>query len=241
MDDFTKPAVDCFVEAMYSGEVDKLEKGIFEDVNKMAHVFDVSWLTKRCLKFYKTDVLQFENNSYSEILFACEIASRAHYILKQSYYVRLFVRNIASREISKPIFLQRYMADFAELSKRQIDMSLAVAGNDYNLVITSLISYVARTFKCKKLDENSLYVLQHLNVQKFRQNFPIDFNAMANFLAEIADVSESSEVKEIVKNVAETSCGNASSSSTDDVKDSEMVCDESDFEENADCNEVEHG
>ena len=115
MDDFTKPAVDCFVEAMYSGEVDKLEKGIFEDVNKMAHVFDVSWLTKRCIKFYKTDVLQFENNSYDEILFACEIASRAHYILKQSYYVRLFVRNIASREISKPIFMQRYMADFAEL------------------------------------------------------------------------------------------------------------------------------
>ena len=241
MDDFTKPAVDCFVEAMYSGEVDKLEKGIFEDVNKMAHVFGVSWLTKRCIKFYETDVLQFENNSYNGILFACEIASRAHYILKQSYYVRLFVRDIASRKISKPIFLQRYMADFAELSKRQIDMSLAVAGNDSNLVINILICHVARTSKCKKLDENSLYVLQHFNVKKFRQNFPIDFNAMVNFLTEVADVSESSEVKEIVKNVVETSCSDASSSFTDDVKDCQMDCDESDFEDTADCNEVEHG
>ena len=227
----------------------KLEKGIFEDVNKMAHVFDVSWLTKRCIKFYKTDVLQFENNSYNEILFACEMASRAHYILKQSYYVRLFVRNIASREISKPIFLQRYMADFAELSKRQIDMSLAVAGNDYNLVISSLISHIAKTHKCKNLDENSIYVLQHFNVQKFRQNFPIDYNAMTNFLAEVADVSESSEVKEIAKKFAETSCGNASSSSTHDVEEIEttMDCDESDFEvfaevgSQTDYNEVEHG
>ena len=167
MDDFPKPAVDCFVEAMYSGEVDKLEKGNFEDVNKMAHVFDVSWLTKRCIKFYNTDVLQFENTSYNEILFACEIASRAHYILKQSFYVRLFVRNIAAREISKPIFLQRYMADFAELSKRQIDMSLAVAGNDSNLVITSLITHVARTCKCKTIDENSLYMFFSILMSRY--------------------------------------------------------------------------
>ena len=47
MDDFTKPAVACFVEAIYSGEVDKLEKNIFEELNKMAHVFEVFWLTKK--------------------------------------------------------------------------------------------------------------------------------------------------------------------------------------------------
>ena len=40
MDDFANAAVDCFVEAMYTGDVEKLEKSIFEDVNKMAHVFD---------------------------------------------------------------------------------------------------------------------------------------------------------------------------------------------------------
>ena len=130
-------------------------------------------------------------------------------------------------------------------------MSLALAGNDSNIVISALISHVARTSKCKNLDENSIYVLQHLNIQKCRQNFPIDYNTMANFLAEVADVSESSEVKEIVKNVVETSCGNASSSSTDveDIEDIETTldCDESDFEEFAevgsqtDCNEVEHG
>ena len=72
---------------------------------------------------------------------------------------------------------------------------------------------------------------------------------MVSFLAEVADVSESSEVKEIVKNVAETRCDNTSSSSTDDLVDSETTIDfeESDFEENAevgsqtDYNEVEHG
>ena len=231
MDDFTKPAVDCFVEALYSGEVNKLEKDIFEDVNKMAHVFDVSWLTKRCIKFYKTDVLQFENTSYNEILFACEIASRAHYILKQSHYVRLFVRNIAAREISKPIFLQRYMADFAELSKRQIDMSLAVAGNDCNLIMITLVSHVTKTLKCKNLDENSLYLLQNFKVEKFRQDFPGHFNETAYFLAEVADVMATSEVKEIVKKFVEPNkSGVTPSSSTDNiVKISET---DEDFHEN---------
>ena len=237
---------------LYSGEVDKLEKGIFEDVNKMAHVFDVSWLTKRCLKFYKSNILNFDTGSYDEILFACEIASRAGYNLKQSFYVGCFVRNIASRAIGKTEFLQRYMADFGELSKRQIDMSLALAGNDCNLIMITLVSHVTKTLKCKSLDENSLYLLQNLNNKKFRQDFPTHFNETASFLAEVAAVSESSEVKGIVKNVVqETSCGNASSSSTDveDIEDIETTldCDESDFEENAevgsqtDCNEVEHG
>ena len=112
MDDFTKPAVDCFVEAIYSGEVDKLEKNIFEEVNKMAHVFDVSWLTKRCLKFYKAEVLNFENNSYEEMLFACEIASRAQYNLKDSRYVSCFVKNVTFSGNGKFIFLHRYMAGF---------------------------------------------------------------------------------------------------------------------------------
>ena len=217
MDDFTKPAVDCFVEAMYSGEVEKLEKDIFEDVNKMAHVFDVSWLTKRCVKFYRNSTLQFEKNSYEEILFACEIASRASYNLKQSYYVGYFVSNIASRKIGKMMFLQRYTADFAALSKRQIDMSLALAGNYSNLIMILLVSHVTRTLKSKKLDENSLYVLQNFNAKKFCLGFPTDFNETSTFLAEIADMSNSSEVKELVKEFAKTKSIVAASSSKDFV------------------------
>ena len=216
---------------MYTGEVDTLEKDNFEDVNKMAHVFDVSWLTKRCLKFYKTDVLNFENNSYDEILFACEIASRAHYNLKQSNYVGCFVRNMTTRNIGKMIFLQRYMADFADLSKRQIDMSLAVAGSDYNIIITILTFHLTKVLRCKNVDENSLYLLRNFSVGKFRQGFPQYFGEVAQFLAEIAEVSESCEVKEIVKEFV------VSRSSQDEILDtSETVddCVESDCEEDTD-------
>ncbi|XP_063690668.1 uncharacterized protein LOC134823206 isoform X2 [Bolinopsis microptera] len=199
MDDFTKPAVDCFVEALYSGEVDKLEKDIFEEVNKMAHVFDVSWLTKRCLKFYKAEVLKFENNSYEEILFACEIASRAHYNLKDSRYVSCFVRNVTFSGNGKFIFLQRYMAGFAELSKRRIDMSLAIAANDLNMISNCLISYVSLALKCKELDDNSLYMLQKLDVQKFSRTFRSELNELSDFLAALSEDSECAEMKAVVE------------------------------------------
>ena len=230
MEDFTKPAVDCFVEAIYSGEVNKLEKDIFEEVNKMAHVFDVSWLTKRCLKFYKTEVLKFENNSYEEMLFACEIASRAHYNLKDSRYVSCFVKNVTFGENGQFIFLQKYMAGFSKLPKRRIDMSLAIAANDLNIIGNCLISYISLTLECKGLDENSLYILQKLDVQKFSCTFPSYLNDLINFIAAITEDSKSAEVKAVVDNfVKGRSTGESSSSkeelevdeNTEDVQDSD--------------------
>ena len=175
---------------MYTGEVDTLEKDNFEDVNKMAHVFDVSWLTKRCLKFYKTDVLNFENNSYDEILFACEIASRAHYNLKQSKYVSCFVKNVTFDGIGKVAFLNRYMAGFVTLSQRRIDMSLAIAANDLYIIGNCIMSYLSLALECKKFDDNSLYILRKLDVKRFIRTFPSQFNELVNFLVDISKESD---------------------------------------------------
>ena len=218
MDDFTKPAVDCFVEAIYSGEVDKLEKNIFEEVNKMAHVFEVSWLTKRCLKFYKAEVVKFENNSYEEMLFACEIASRAQYNLNDSRYVNYFVKNVTFSGNGKFIFLRRYMAGFAELHKRQIDMSFAIAANDLNMISNFLTTYVSLTLKCEGLDENSLYMLQKLDVQKFSGTFPSDLNELTDFVVSISKDSESAEMKGCLEKFVKGTNTEESSSSKEELK-----------------------
>ena len=218
MDDFTNPAVDCFVEALYSGEVDKLEKDIFEEVNKMAHVFEVSWLTNRCLKFYKAEVLKFENNSYEEMMFACEIASRAQYNLKDSRYVSCFVKNVTFGGNGKFIFLQRYMAGFAELPKRRIDMSLAIAANNLNIISNFLTTYVSLTLECKGLDENCLYILKKLDFKKFSRTFPSELNELTDFLAAITKDSECAEMKVCVKNFVSGRNTEESSSSKDELE-----------------------
>ena len=238
MEDFTKPAVDCFVDAMYTGEVEKLEKGIFEEVNKMAHVFDVSWLGKRCLKYFKTDVLKFENISYDDIMFACEIASRAQHNLKQSKFVSCFVKNVTFGEIGKSTFIQRYMAGFAELPKRLIDMSIAIAGNDLNIIGNCLTCYLSLTLRCKGFDENSLYMLQKVDVQKFSRTFPSEFNELANFLAEISTDSECAEVKAVVERFVKVRSIGASSSAKEELEEDEIAEDLEDSDDEYLCKDV---
>ena len=237
MDDFTKPAVDCFVEAIYSGEVDKLDKDIFEEVNKMAHVFDVSWLTKRCLKFYKSEVLKFDNNSYEEMLFACEIASRAQYNLKDSRYVSCFVRNVTFGGNGKFVFLHRYMAGFSKLPKRRIDMSLAIAANNLNIIGNCLISYISLTLECKGLDENSLYMLQKLDIQKFSRTFPSELNDLGEVLAAITEDSKCAEVKAVVENFVSGRNTEESSSTKEELEVDEITEDVLDSD-GEDCKDV---
>ena len=232
MEDFTKGAVDCFVESMYTGDVESLQKQIFEDVNKMAHVFEVSWLSKRCFKFYKSYVLNFENNSYQEVLFACEIASRAHYNLKQTRFVSCFVKNLMSRDISQALFLKRYMANFTELSRRQLEMSLAVAGKGSYDIMMIIMSHVTAVLKSEKLDTNSLLLLKKFGISNFRQNHPVHFKDIAALLLEISDVSESTEVKDVVKKFVEhESVSNANCSEGGVDRSEEFNDDESDDED----------
>ena len=109
-------------------------------------------------------------------------------------------------------------------------MALAVAEDNLNAVIFPLVSHVTKALKCKKLDENSLYLLQNFNVQEYCQDFPGEYSSTASFLAEIADVSESSEVKEVVKEFVEHGSDDISSCSEDDGTDNTDDSDESDCE-----------
>ncbi|XP_063690681.1 uncharacterized protein LOC134823216 [Bolinopsis microptera] len=203
----------------------------------MAHVFDVSWLTKRCRKFYKAEVLKFENNSYEEMLFACEIASRAHYNLKDSRYVSCFVRNVTFSGNGKFVFLHRYMAGFAEISKRRIDMSLAIAANDLNIIGNCLIAYISLTLKCKEFDENSLYMLQKLDLQKFNRTFPSELNDLCDVLAAVSKDSKCAKVKTIVDHFVKGRSTEASSSSKEELKVYESTKDVQDSDRD-DCKDI---
>ncbi|XP_063689757.1 uncharacterized protein LOC134822567 isoform X1 [Bolinopsis microptera] len=221
MDDFSVEAVHCFVDAMYCGESEMLERVNFEDVNKMAHVFGVGWFRKKCLKFFKTHVLNFENNSYEEILFACEIASRANFNLKQSKFVGLFVRNMNSRNIGKRVFLRKYMSDLAGLSKRQINMAIQIAGRELNILFDCLISYLTFGLKYTGFDENSLYLLEQVDMSLFQQRYPDQFVEVVDLITELSGGSESGKVKELLEKVVKLRSEGVAGGSNEVLEDSQ--------------------
>ncbi|XP_063689745.1 uncharacterized protein LOC134822561 isoform X3 [Bolinopsis microptera] len=231
MDDFSVEAVHCFVDAMYSGESEMLERVNFEDVNKMAHVFGVGWFRKKCLKFFKTHVLNFENNFYEEILFACEIASRANFNLKQRKFVGLFVRNMTSRNIGKRVFLRKYMSNFAELSKRQIDMSIQIAGKELNILFDCLVSYLTFVLKYTGFDENSLYLLEQVDMRLFQQRYPDQFVEVVDLITELSGGSEGGQVKELVEKVVKLKSEGVAGGSDEVLEDSQCSGDSEDSDD----------
>ncbi|XP_063689768.1 uncharacterized protein LOC134822573 isoform X1 [Bolinopsis microptera] len=231
MDDFSVEAVHCFVDAMYSGEAENMDRDNFEDVNKMAYVFDVSWLSKTSLNFFKTNVLNFKNNSYEEILFACEIASRAYFNLKQSKFVGLFVRNLTSRNIGKSVFLRKYMSNFAELSKRQIDMSIQIAGRELNILFDCLVSYLTFGLKYTGFDENSLYLFKQVDMRLFQQRYPDQFVEVVDLMTELSGGSESGKVKELVEKVVKLRSEGVAGGSDEVLEDSQCSGDSKDSDD----------
>jgi hypothetical protein len=199
MDDFSSEAVECFVDSLYTGGIEKLDKGIFEEVNKMAHAFQVKWLSRKCVQFFQSDILRFESKSYDEILFACEIASRAHENLNHSKFVNLFIKNMRSRDIGKRTFLRRYMMNFPEMSRRQISMSLEIAKRDMNILFDILVSYLTFGLKLSGFDENSLYLLQQVPIKQYQQKYPEQFTEVVSLITEVAEGSKSVGVTEVVK------------------------------------------
>ena len=74
MQDFAAAAVDSFVESMYSGELENCDKSNFRDLNKMGHVFNVTWFTERCLKYFTELVDELTGRCYEDVLFVVEEA-----------------------------------------------------------------------------------------------------------------------------------------------------------------------
>ena len=96
-EDFSRDAVDCFIEASYTGEIEAVTVGNFRDVNKMSRVFDVSWLVARCEKYFVSylDKLDSES-SYPDILFAVEEAVYLLSTVKKRDFLELVVKRMTT-------------------------------------------------------------------------------------------------------------------------------------------------
>ena len=149
-----------------------------------------------------------------------------------------FVKNVAFTGISRSAFIHRYLASFAVVPKPRIDMALAVTRNEMNIIGTCLMNYISFSLGCKTLDENSLYMLQKLDVNKLHRTFPSQFKDLSEIVSEIAKQSDSSEVKAIVQEFVKVTSTGASSSFKEEQDDDEIIEDSEDSDCGEDCKDV---
>ena len=167
VDDFTKEAVDVFVEAMYSGEVKNMDNSNFREINKMAHAFHVFWLKKHCWKYFKEEIcsdLLFHKNNKCDYNVPLYCMDEAFYVLKtqkNSHFID-YVTDLLVDSTIKKIFLEKYMEDLKSMDHYQLDFIINVTGSNVEILIEALTIYLAQNGN--SLDNNIRFILRSLAI-----------------------------------------------------------------------------
>ena len=96
--EFSKAAVEVFVDAAYSGKADGINKEVFRDVNKMATVFEMNWLAEKCVAFFnQLAAAAIKKPTYKELVFLLEEAGFVLQTLKLADYIIVIDKKLKSR------------------------------------------------------------------------------------------------------------------------------------------------
>ena len=168
-EDFSKDAVDCFIEATYTGEIEVLNLGNFRHVNKMSLVFNVSWLIARCEEYFVSYVKNLNSeSSYSDMLFAVEEAVYQMSAIKSRNFLDILVDRMSFVSVyNRANFIKRYLnlSDLpqAHLSRHRINACIAVVKSDVHVLIELLILHLEKQGNIC-LDENTRYLLKNVDL-----------------------------------------------------------------------------
>ena len=163
-DDFSREAVDCFVEATYTGEIEAVNLDNFRDVNKMSRVFQVSWLVAKFKEYFVLYLNELSGRSdFSQFLFVIEESLYLLSALKDQEFYNLVVNKMSCISAWKrSYFIRQYLVNLSSRNQQQIDICLKIVSPELRYVIVELLlSHLAKGGN-KFLDQNSRYIINHM-------------------------------------------------------------------------------
>ena len=172
-EDFSREAVDCFIEATYTGELEAVNVGNFRDVTKMSHVFQVDWLVARCEKYFVSYLNKLDSeSSYSNMLFAVEESVHLLKYRNKRDFLNLVVNRMGFVSVLKrATFIKEYLSDFANSSKYKIDACIAIIRSDIHVLIEMLILHLEKQGTIS-LDDNTRYLLKNVDLATCHDQTP---------------------------------------------------------------------
>ena len=190
-EDFSREAVDCFIEASYTGEIEAVTVGNFRDVNKMSRVFDISWLVARCEEYFVSYLDKLDSESSNpDILFAVEEAVYLLSTVKKRDFLNLVVKKMCCISVTRrDSFMKEYLNDFINSSKFKIDASIAIVKTDVHVLIEIVILHLEQQGNLS-LDDNTRYLLKSVNLAICHQKSPDLHTKLYSVLANLQSVGK---------------------------------------------------
>ena len=161
VDDFSKDAVQCFLESCYSGDLRKITKSNFRDANKMSNVFKVSWLMKRCYGFFEKLVDELNTRSFEDNCYLFEEAMYTWASLKNKNFVEIVIKKF-SYEIVKcdQFFVPRYLNNLSCRTANELDVVIEMVGEQKQVLMKVLIEDIGKNSEC--ISANCRYLLKNM-------------------------------------------------------------------------------
>ena len=157
--DFSKEVVRCFLEASYSGSLIKISKLLFRDLNKMAHVFEVSWITEKCFDFFKLLLDNVEDDDFTNQLYLFDESVYIFEHLKNKTFIAATIKKFRSIKNCTENFVTQFLEDISTCSAKNLDVLLEMSDE------LTLVKVLINNLKKGKssLDQNCRRILETLN------------------------------------------------------------------------------
>ena len=185
VEDFSREAVDCFIEASYTGELEEVNVRNFRDVNKMSHVFEVSWLVAKCQEFFVSYLGKLNReSSYDDILFAVKEAVFVMSALKKRNFLESVTLKLNSTFYfvsQRDIILDHLLSDVETTSRFQLDACIAIAQSDVHILVQRLLTHL-ESETINSLNENSKYLLMQIDLNVCFRKRPDVHEKLFSFL-----------------------------------------------------------
>ena len=121
MEEFSVEAVRYFVDAAYSGESPPISRNFFRDINKLANVFEMSWLVSRCTEHFSDIAGAIKEPSYEDCVFLFDEAAYILTNLKSRQLVEITLSKLKSVN-GRQEFISRYLENLSTMSHQQLDL-----------------------------------------------------------------------------------------------------------------------
>ena len=194
MKEFSKQAVQGFVEAVYTGDAAGLNRDTFRDINKMAHVFKVTWLVTKCEEQFSQITDMILEPSYHDLLFLFE---EAVYVCKAKLNSTK-VKDFALEKIRSLTWEQQFISKYLEIngtfSTNQLDILIELAGTQITCIVQPIADNLTAQLEAstKLFPDQTKYLLDNCDLSRYRLHSVEMFERLFDLLREV--LSESPEL-----------------------------------------------
>ena len=189
MMEFSEAAVQLFVDTAYSGTAEGITQVLFRDINKIASVFEMSWLIGKCAEYFTEVADTIKTPCYTELLYLFEEAGFVLEHLKTKDYLNVAIKKIEMLKW-KQQFIEKYLENAERLSTQKLDMVIELAGTEVNCVVQTLTNQLTELLKVQgssKIPVSCAYLLDNLNLHLCKKSFTVMFDQLFDLLLGLPD------------------------------------------------------